>query len=84
MATASRNIFTPSRKRCSAWERDRFTPRCQRLLSRDWVTAEWGSTETGRKARIYRLTAAGRRRLSVETASFTRMIHAIRLVLGEV
>jgi DNA-binding PadR family transcriptional regulator len=48
------------------------------------VTAEWGATETGRKARIYRLTAAGRRRLAVETTNFARMIHAIRLVLGEV
>lgn len=57
-------------------------PALQRLLSKDWVSAEWGTTETGRKARIYRLTPAGRRQLAVETANFSRMINAIQLVLG--
>jgi transcriptional regulator len=57
-------------------------PALQRLLGREWVKAEWGTTETGRKARIYRLTPAGRKQLVVETASFTRMMQAIQAVLA--
>lgn len=57
-------------------------PALQRLLGKDWVSAEWGTTETGRKARNYRLTAAGRKQLAVETANFTRMMQAIQAILA--
>ncbi len=56
-------------------------PALQRLLGKDWVSAEWGTTDTGRKARIYRLTPAGEKRLTVETGSFARMVRAIQAVL---
>jgi transcriptional regulator len=56
-------------------------PALQRLLSRGWVEAEWGTTETGRKARIYRLTPAGRKQLAADTESLGRMMRAIQTVL---
>jgi transcriptional regulator len=59
-------------------------PALQRLLGKEWVQAEWGTTETGRQARIYRLTAAGRKQLTLQTESFGRMMRAIQLVLGTV
>jgi DNA-binding PadR family transcriptional regulator len=43
----------------------------------DWVQAEWGVSESNRKARIYKLTAAGRKRLAEERRSFGAMILAI-------
>src|SRR6185503_1564593 len=56
-------------------------PALQRLLVNGWVTAEWGETELKRRARFYRLTAAGRKRLAEETAGFTRLAAAIFAVL---
>src|SRR5690242_7720528 len=52
-------------------------PALQRLLVNGFVTAEWGQTETGRRARFYRVTAAGRKRLAAEAAGFDRVIGAI-------
>src|SRR5687768_16551311 len=43
-------------------------PALQRLERRGWITAEWGTSENNRRARFYRLTAAGRRQLSAETS----------------
>jgi len=58
-------------------------PALQRLLVNEWVTAEWGETDTGRRARFYRLTASGRRRLAAEAAGFERMIGAITAIMQE-
>lgn len=58
-------------------------PALQRLLGHGWVVADWGTTSTGRKARIYRLTGPGRRQLATETNNFSRMMRAIQAVLGE-
>src|SRR5436305_10957578 len=44
----------------------------QRLERAGWLDAEWRITENGRRARVYRLTRAGRRQLDVETADWTR------------
>src|SRR5579872_4554111 len=41
-------------------------PALQRMLIKGWVTAEWGQSEHNRRARFYKLTAAGRKQLSVE------------------
>ena len=57
-------------------------PALQRLLLRGWVKAEWGASENNRRARYYRLTAAGRRQLTAERAEFDRMVGAIQRVLG--
>ncbi len=56
-------------------------PALQRLLLNGWLKAEWGASENNRKARYYRLTAAGQRQLEAERAEFTRMIDAIQRVL---
>jgi len=56
-------------------------PALQRLLLQGWVRAEWKMTETNRRARYYRLTAAGRKQLGVELSEFQQMIAAISRVL---
>ena len=53
----------------------------QRLLRRGWVTAEWRATENFRRARFYRLTAAGRRQLEDETAWWRRAAGGVDRVL---
>ena len=56
-------------------------PALQRLLVNEWVQADWGVTDNNRKARIYRLTAAGRKRLAEERQTFDAMILAIGRVM---
>ncbi len=56
-------------------------PALNRLLVKEWVEAEWGVSETGRRARFYRLTPVGRRQLEIESREFERMVKAIRLVM---
>ena len=56
-------------------------PALERLQDRGWITGAWETTESGRKAKYYRLSAAGRRRLGTETESWRRMAAAIEAVL---
>ncbi len=56
-------------------------PALQRLLVNDWVRAEWGESEIKRRARIYRITAAGRKRLAEEAQGFERITGAIAAVM---
>jgi PadR family transcriptional regulator, regulatory protein PadR len=56
-------------------------PALQRLERQGWITAEWGVSENNRRARFYRLTKAGRRRLEKERAGWERLAGAIRTVL---
>ena len=56
-------------------------PALQRLERQGWITADWGVSEAGRRARFYRLTAGGRRRLEQERADWERLSAAISLVL---
>jgi PadR family transcriptional regulator, regulatory protein PadR len=56
-------------------------PALQRMLLKNWVAAEWGISETNRKVRFYRLTAAGRKELDAELAEYDRVNKAIRAVL---
>src|SRR3954453_8426990 len=56
-------------------------PALQRLERQGWITADWGMSETNRRARVYRLTAAGRRRLEQERADWERLSAAISLVM---
>ena len=56
-------------------------PALNRMLTKGWLTAEWGVTENNRKARFYRLTAAGRKQLDAESSAFNKMVRAIRLVM---
>jgi transcriptional regulator len=57
-------------------------PALQRLERRGLVTAEWGASENNRRARYYRLTAAGRKRLMAETSKWERLTDAIAHVLN--
>ena len=52
-----------------------------RLEERGWVESEWGHTEQGKRAKFYRLTAAGRRQLKVETAQWERYAAGVAGVL---
>jgi PadR family transcriptional regulator, regulatory protein PadR len=57
-------------------------PALQRLLLNGWVAAEWGASENNRRARYYKLTAAGRKQLAAENKEFARMIVAIQKVMS--
>ena len=57
-------------------------PALYRLEHQGMVEGEWGTSENNRRARYYRLTAAGRRRLGEETASWKRVADAVALALA--
>ncbi len=52
-----------------------------RLVQRKWITAEWGTSENGRKAKFYSLTKAGRKQLQVEVENWDRISGVITRVL---
>jgi len=56
-------------------------PALHRLEKRGWLKAEWRAAESGREAKFYALTAAGRKRLEVERTEWDRLSQAIALVL---
>jgi PadR family transcriptional regulator PadR len=56
-------------------------PALHRLEQKAWVKAKWAETETGRQAKFYSLTAAGRKQLEKEAASWSRLSSAINLVV---
>ncbi len=56
-------------------------PALHRMEHQGWIQAEWGVSEFGRRARFYRLTAAGRKQLVVETQNWARLAGAIGRVL---
>ena len=56
-------------------------PTLQKMLVKGWVSSEWGTSETGRKVRFYRLTADGRKQLKAELSGYDRFTQAIRDVL---
>ena len=58
-------------------------PALHRLEQQGWLRATWAATDTGREAKVYTLTAAGRRQLSKELESWDRLSSAIQLVVRE-
>ena len=56
-------------------------PALHRLEQKKWLRAEWKPSETGREAKIYSLTRAGRKQLAAEQDEFERMVGAIHAVL---
>jgi len=56
-------------------------PALHRLAARGWAEAAWGVSETGRQAKFYTLTEAGRRSLELETSSWRRYVNAVARVL---
>lgn len=63
-------------------EQGSLYPALYRLEAEGWISAEAGISENNRKARFYKLTAAGRRQLAEERAHWDRITGAINLVLS--
>ena len=57
-------------------------PALYRLEHQGLIASEWGTSDNNRKAKYYQLTAAGRRRLGQETASWNRLAQAVALALA--
>ena len=57
-------------------------PALHRMERRGWIAAEWGLSDTRRKAKFYELTDAGRKQLVAKTKSWERLVTAINGVLG--
>jgi PadR family transcriptional regulator, regulatory protein PadR len=56
-------------------------PALQRMEQQGWIRSKWGETETGRQARFYSLTAAGRMQLEKERTMWNRLSTAVDLVV---
>jgi PadR family transcriptional regulator PadR len=56
-------------------------PALYRLEERGWIASFWGTSENNRKARYYRLTPAGKKRLAAETTRWERLVSGISRVL---
>src|SRR6476660_8131106 len=54
----------------------------QRLELNGWIDGTWGVTSNNRRARIYKITAAGRKQLAVETRQYAKLTLAIARVMG--
>lgn len=57
-------------------------PALHRMQRKGWLEAEWGLSENNRRAKYYRITAAGRRQLQQESASWERFAGAVSAVLS--
>src|SRR5947209_4229033 len=72
-------------KQCSAdvleVDEGSLYPALNRMLIKGWVKAEWGTSDTGRKARFYKLTREGRAQLASETDGFNKLVNAIQQVM---
>jgi transcriptional regulator len=57
-------------------------PAVHRLEAKGWIEPDWRITENNRRAKYYRLTAAGRRALGAEAATWRHFADAVELILG--
>jgi len=76
-------IIEQSSEEVLAVEQGSLYPALHRLADRGWVAGYWGTSENNRKAKFYKLTAAGRRRLVTEKSRWRQMVQAIGRVLLE-
>jgi PadR family transcriptional regulator, regulatory protein PadR len=58
-------------------------PALHRLEEKRWLKSEWRQSETGREAKFYSLTPAGRKQLAVEKESWNRLTGAVQLIFNE-
>ena len=58
-------------------------PALHRLEQKGWLRGTWKQSETGREAKFYSLTSAGRRQLAIEKASWARLTDAVSLIFEE-
>ena len=56
-------------------------PALHRMEQERWIVSEWGTSENNRRARFYRLTALGRKQLSIERQNWKKITGAVALVL---
>lgn len=56
-------------------------PALHRMEQRGWIESDWGKSDVGRKAKIYRLTSTGRKQLRLETAEWTQFATAVSRIL---
>ena len=63
-------------------EQGSLYPALYRLEAQGWIKAEWGVSDNNRKARYYKLTAAGRKQLAAEEEHWSRLTKGIDLVLA--
>ncbi len=56
-------------------------PALHRLENKGWLAADWKTSETGREAKFYSLTRAGRKQLKLENENWDRLSQAVRLVM---
>ncbi|HJQ26851.1 MAG TPA: PadR family transcriptional regulator [Blastocatellia bacterium] len=61
-------------------EQGSLYPALYRIEQKGWVTSEWDTHDTGRRAKFYKLTRAGRRQLEAEEASWDRLVLAVTKV----
>jgi PadR family transcriptional regulator PadR len=57
-------------------------PALYRMEMRGWLSSEWAVTDTGRRARFYKLTKAGRAQFAAEKESWVRLTNAVHNVLS--
>jgi transcriptional regulator len=57
-------------------------PALHRMEEKGWLDSSWGTSDNNRKARFYKLTAAGRKQLGVEAAEWNRVALAMAAALG--
>lgn len=62
-------------------EQGSLYPALERLQKKGWVKSKWGESPTGRRARYYTITAAGKKQLGIELNSFDRVLGAMNRVL---
>jgi PadR family transcriptional regulator len=58
-------------------------PALHRLEQKGWLRGDWKQSETGREAKFYSLTAAGRKQLAAERESWARLTGAVQLIFNE-
>jgi len=58
-------------------------PALYRMEKKGWVQSSWGRSEANRRARYYRLTAAGKRHLASQTQGWARFVEAVGKVIAE-
>jgi PadR family transcriptional regulator, regulatory protein PadR len=66
---------------CLRIEEGSLYPALQRMTHEQWLRAEWGVTNTGRKARFYTITSAGRRQLGEEERRWLELTQAVARAL---
>lgn len=63
-------------------EQGSLYPALYRMEKRGWLKSQWGLSEKNRRARLYRLTRAGRQRLASETSGWQQFVGAVTRVMG--